>query len=81
MVATTIISLNFFSFSPHLQFPVVVFEIQCTSSSPNLLSEELLTHILNAYSWIDVHNCMNVYCTELVFASVLHEHADFEVLD
>ena len=90
MVGTTVISLNFRWFPPHLQFPVVAYELHCaTDGSPIVLRilptfrlKKYSLHIFpNTYAWTDLHNCLNVYRNETVFASALHEHELGEVID
>ena len=90
MVGTTVISLNFPWFPPHLQFPVFVHELQCATDGSPLLLRLLPTsrlkknslHIFpNTYAWTDLHNCLNVYCNETVFASALQEPELREVRD
>ena len=69
MVGTTVISINFRFFPPHLQFPVFVHEIQsATDGSPfvvcllpnNSLKKNLLHIFPNIYAWTDLHNCLHV---------------------
>ena len=90
MVGTTHIPLNFCWFPPHLQFLVVIYELHyATNGSPivlrllstSRLKKKSLNIFPNTYAWTDLHNYLNVYGNETVFASALHDHELGEVID
>ena len=90
MVGTTHIPLNFGWFPPHLQFPVVIYDLQyATNGSPivlrrlptSRLKKRFLNIFFNTSAGTDLHNCLTVYRNETVFASVLRDHELGEVID
>ena len=90
MVGTTHIPLNFRWFPPHLLFPVVIYEFQYATNGSLIvlhlltlsrLRKNSLNIIPNICSWTDLHNCLNVYRNETVFASALHDHELGEGID
>ena len=90
MVGTNHNPLNFRWFPLHLQFPVVIYELQyATNGSPivlcplptSRLKKNSLNIFLNTHAWTDLHNCLNVYRNETAFASALHDHELGEVID
>ena len=90
MVGTTVIPLNFRWFPPHLQFPIVFYELHYRTDGSPFVLRLLPTHRLkkncihifpNTYAWTDLHNCLSVYRDQTVFASALHELELGEALD
>ena len=82
MVCTTVIPLNFRWFPPQLEFPVVVYEIHCRTNGSlfflhilptDRLKKNNLHYFPNTYAWTDLHNCLNVYRDQSIYASALHD--------